>query len=227
MYAEQWEKGAEGESQTAAALAQLGPEWTCWHDLRWPGRRWANIDHLAIGPAGIFVIDSRNWSGAIIVKDGVLRQNGYRREPAVAGCADSALAVGKLLPRYMDRVSPVLCFVRDEPVKGWARDVMLCSTTNLVAMLTSRPAAFGIDEVSDAVITLQARMNSTAEPTQRRQPTPRRQHGTSTRPSAAGNPPSVSALPQPASQTRHRRLRRSLNVGGVDSAALARAAVVA
>jgi hypothetical protein len=97
-YAEAWEKGADGESQTAAALARLGPEWTAWHDLKWPGRRFANIDHLAIGPSGIFVIDSKNWSGAIAVKDSVVRQNGYRREPAVARCADSALAVGELLP---------------------------------------------------------------------------------------------------------------------------------
>jgi hypothetical protein len=163
-YAEQWEKGADGESRTADALSQLGPEWTHWHDLKWPGRRFANIDHLAVGPGGIFVIDSKNWSGNVTVKDDVLRQNGYRRETAVAGCADSALAVGGLLPRYMDRVTPVLCFVRDDDVKGWARDVMLCSTTNLVPMLTSRPAVLGTDEIVDAVITLQVRMNSMAAP---------------------------------------------------------------
>ncbi|MCW2754796.1 MAG: hypothetical protein JWQ32_2207 [Marmoricola sp.] len=159
-YAEKWEKGAEGESHTAAALAQLGPGWTHWHDLKWPGRRFANIDHLAIGPGGIFVIDSKNWSGAITVKDNVLRQNGYRRETAVASCADSALAVGELLPRYLDRTKPVLCFVREDQLEGWVRDVMLCSTTNLVPMLTSRDPVLGTDEIADAIVTLQARMNS-------------------------------------------------------------------
>lgn len=159
-YAEKWERGADGESQTAAALSLLGAEWTRWHDLAWPGRRLANIDHLAIGPGGIVVIDSKNWSGTITVKDGVLRQNGYRRETAVAGCADSALAVGELLPRYLESVKPVLCFVRDDNIEGWARDVMLCSTTNLVAMLTSRPVVLSPAQVMDAVLTLQARMNS-------------------------------------------------------------------
>ena len=91
-YADRWEKGAQCESRTASALSQLGPEWTAWHDLRWPGRRYANIDHLVVGPGGIFVIDSKNWSGDISVRDGVLRQNGYRRESAVAACAYSALA---------------------------------------------------------------------------------------------------------------------------------------
>jgi hypothetical protein len=205
-YAEQWEKGAEGESRTAAALARLGPEWTVWHDLKWPGRRFANIDHLAIGPAGIFVIDSKNWSGTITLKDNVLRQNGYRRETAVAGCADSALAVGELLPRYLDRVRPVLCFVRDEPVEGWARDVMLCSTTNVVAMLTGRPPVLGVDEIADAVITLQARMNSM--PNQ----TPGRGYGTATHPRAGVQPQSLvrSTPAGPPTRTRNRRLKRSL-----------------
>lgn len=160
--AEKWEKGADGETQTAAALAQLGAEWTHLHDLKWPGRKLANIDHLAIGPGGIFVIDSKNWSGTITVKDHVLRQNGYRRETAVAGCAEAALAVGELLPHYLDRLKPVICFVRNDEVEGWARDVMLCSTANLVEMLTSRPRVLSDFEVAEAAVALRARV--TAKP---------------------------------------------------------------
>ena len=159
-YAEQWEKGADGESRTAAELGRLGPEWTCWHDLKWPGRRLANIDHIAIGPGGVFVVDSKNWAGKIAVKDGVLRQNGYQRESAVAGCADSALAVGELVPEYLDAVKPVLCFVRDESVQGWARDVMLCSTANLVDMLASRPRLLSDDQAADIAARLRARITT-------------------------------------------------------------------
>lgn len=159
-YAANWEKGAEGESQTAAALGHLGGEWTHWHDLEWPGRRFANIDHLVVGPSGIFVIDSKNWSGTLTVKNNVLRQNGYGRESAVAGCADSALAVGAILPRYMDRVRPVLCFVQQSEVDGWVREVMLCSTTNVVTMLTSRKPVLDTNEIADIVTTLQLRVNS-------------------------------------------------------------------
>ena len=208
-YAEQWEKGADGESATAAALANLGPEWTCWHDLHWPGRRFANIDHLAIGPAGIFIIDSKNWSGTITVKDNVLRQGGYRRETAVAGCADSALAVGELLPRYLDRVWPVLCFTGEEPVDGWARDVMLCSTSTVVAMVACRPTVLDAGEIADAVLTLQARMRSKTTPP------PRPRAAVAPRLSRP-RPASRAPLPVPVgvtpigSPTRHRRLRRSL-----------------
>lgn len=161
-YAEHWEKGADGESQTAAALGRLGREWTCWHDLRWPGRRLANIDHIAIGPGGIFVIDSKNWSGTVAIKDGVLRQNGYQRETAVASCAESALAVGELVPEYSNAVKPVLCFVREEPIEGWARDVMLSSTLNLVEMLTSRPRLLSDAQVADISTRLGARVSRVA-----------------------------------------------------------------
>jgi hypothetical protein len=135
-----FERGAEGEEATAAALAALTPdEWTVFHDLRWPGRKFANVDHVVVGPPGVFVIDSKNWTGSISVSDNVLRQNGRAREAAVHGSAEAALAVSGLSRTVSPlHVHPVICFVRDEPIVGWARDVMLCSTGNLLEMLTSR-----------------------------------------------------------------------------------------
>lgn len=163
-YADNWEKGADGESHTAAALSHLGVEWTHIHDLRWPGRKLANIDHLAIGPGGIFVIDSKNWSGRITVKENVLRQNGYQRETEVSGCADAALAVGQLAPRYMDCMKPVICFDRDEEISGWAREVMLCSTANIVEMLMSRPRVLSDAEINHAATLLRRCMTTKARP---------------------------------------------------------------
>ena len=103
--AEMWERGADGEAATAQVLQTLPPGWVVLHDLRWPGRRFANIDHVVIGPPGVFVIDSKNWSGRIDVRHDVLRQNGRQREKAVAGAADSALALAESLPGSMCRVS--------------------------------------------------------------------------------------------------------------------------
>lgn len=176
-YADHWEKGADGESQTAAVLGRLGVGWICLHDLEWPGRTRANIDHLVIGPGGIFVIDSKNWSGRVEVKDGVLRQNGYQRESAVAGCADSALAVGELMPDYLDAVKPVLCFVGDAPREGWARDVMLCTTTNLVEMLASRPPLLSDAQVEHVADALSRRMAVRANSVASQLRTPRRLGG--------------------------------------------------
>lgn len=152
--AEAWEKGAEGERAVGAALADLGPDWVVLHDVRWPGRRYANIDHIAIGPGGIFVIDAKNWSGAITVRDDVLRQNGYRRVGALAGCADSAIAVGELVPGHVADVTPVLCFAGAVTIEGSARDVSLCTTTTLVQRLRDTPPVLSPDEVREIGVRL-------------------------------------------------------------------------
>lgn len=148
--ADLFEQGAEGERATAAALALLAPEaWRHIHDVRWPGRRFANIDHIAIGPPGVFVIDSKNWSGSVTVDGQTLRQNGRSRETAVASAADAGLAVSELLPApYSAFVSPVLCFVRQEQMSGWARDVMICSTGNLTTMMLTRTPVMAPEHVA-------------------------------------------------------------------------------
>lgn len=149
-----WEAGAVGERVTGGALSELDAAvWTVWHDVRWPGRERANIDHVVVGPPGVFVIDSKNWSGDLTVANGVLRQNGHSRESAVAGVAEAGLAVFELVPDVP--VHPVMCFAREEPLSGWVRDVMLCSTNNVVVMLQTRPQALTPDQVR----TLSARLD--------------------------------------------------------------------
>jgi Nuclease-related domain len=56
---ERWLRGAAGEGATAELLARLpGRSWAVLHDLAIPGHR-ANIDHLVIGPTGVWVIDTK------------------------------------------------------------------------------------------------------------------------------------------------------------------------
>lgn len=200
--AEMYERGAEGEAATARALASLdAAEWTIFHDVRWPGRKLANVDHVAVGPGGVFVIDSKNWSGRIEVKDSVLRQNGYQREKTVVGAAEAAIAVSLATPDLPGRLAvPVLCFVRDEQLTGWARDVMICATSNIAEMLVSRPTVLdaetrrticlGLDlslrnAARDQVLPISARSRKPtvsalprgpvhAAPTPQRRPTPHR-----------------------------------------------------
>ncbi|MEQ4521419.1 nuclease-related domain-containing protein [Nocardioides kribbensis] len=138
--AERWERGAAGERATADVLATLPAEWTAFHDIRWPGRKLANVDHVVLGPGGVFVIDTKNWSGVVEVRDDVLRQGGWKREREVAAAAEAAIAVSLATPHVSSQLAvPVLCFVREERVEGWARDVMVCSTSTLTEMLLSRP----------------------------------------------------------------------------------------
>lgn len=161
--AEMFEKGAEGESRTAAALSALGPEWVVFHDVRWPGRRMANIDHIVVGPGGVFVIDSKNWAGDVRTVGPVLRQNGRSRERTVDSAADSALAVAELVPTHAHLVRSVLCFVGQPQLAGWVRDVMVCSTANVTRMLLSRPRLLDEARVRELAFLIDLELQSALE----------------------------------------------------------------
>lgn len=54
-----WLRGAAGEEATAALLDRLPPRrWAVLHDRRLPGSA-ANVDHLVVGPGGVWVVDSK------------------------------------------------------------------------------------------------------------------------------------------------------------------------
>ena len=114
-----------------------------------PPSETSHIDRLAVGPGGIFLIHRVDWTGRISCDDSVLRQNGLQRELVVARCADAAITVASLLPTELVRhVHPVLCFARDEPLSGWARDVKLCSTATLEQFLLTRPPVLPPERVA-------------------------------------------------------------------------------
>ena len=60
-----WRQGAAGERRTARLLDPLERQgWVVLHDLAVPSSR-ANIDHLVIGPGGVFVVDSKQYRGRL------------------------------------------------------------------------------------------------------------------------------------------------------------------
>jgi hypothetical protein len=59
--AARWLAGANGEKATALWLRPLTYRgWVILHDRSIPGMR-ANVDHILIGPGGLFVVDSKMW----------------------------------------------------------------------------------------------------------------------------------------------------------------------
>jgi hypothetical protein len=60
-----WRRGAAGERRTARLLAPLERHgWTILHDLAIPVSP-ANLDHLAIGPGGVVLVDSKRYRGRL------------------------------------------------------------------------------------------------------------------------------------------------------------------
>lgn len=77
-----WATGASGEEITAAELDPLVVDgYHVFHDLRIPGSR-ANIDHVVVGPAGCFVVETKRYSGQLTLSGGEFRVNGRRIDVA-------------------------------------------------------------------------------------------------------------------------------------------------
>ncbi len=68
-----WQSGATGERKLGQKLASLGDSIIALHDRRVPKSR-ANIDHIVIGAAGVYVIDAKRYQKAKIA---VRRSGGF------------------------------------------------------------------------------------------------------------------------------------------------------
>lgn len=148
------ERGAEGRRATARALDELGPGWTVLHDVDWPGRPQSGHDKVVIGPAGVFVVATETWTGAVRLDSGVLQQNGQPRVQSTATAAEAARAVGALLATS---VTPVLCLA-GRRIGGLAGAVVVCSTHGLVPMLESRASVLCAEEVEALVAVARCRL---------------------------------------------------------------------
>jgi len=103
-----WQRGASGERHTARLLRRLTREgFVVFHDLAVPGNASANVDHLVIGPTGVFVIDSKQWTGSVHQgADGLAWHNHYLLDRALETVRWEAQAIGRLLGT---RINPLLC----------------------------------------------------------------------------------------------------------------------
>jgi hypothetical protein len=147
-----WERGAAGEERLGARLDSLASaELAVLHDRRIPGTR-ANIDHIVVTSAGIWIIDAKRYKGRpeLKIEGGILRP---RVEKLFVGGRDCTKLVDGVI-RQVELVREVavgqvpatgaLCFVEaDWPLIGGAfatRDVHVLWPKRLVKMLMDASA---------------------------------------------------------------------------------------
>lgn len=142
-----WSVGAAGEAIVAAKMSELAPSgWLALHDVHWPGRPKANLDHILIGPGGVVVVDAKNWSGNVQAGGGRLRQNGYRRDREVLAASEQGAAVAALLePRHRLFAHGWICLVAQPDV-----DEIAGSAVRILGLDMLCPAAAGLPPVLDA-----------------------------------------------------------------------------
>jgi hypothetical protein len=102
-----WQRGAAGERRTARLLDRLTRDgYVVFHDLAVPNSP-ANVDHLVIGPSGVFVIDSKQWTGSVHQgSDGLAWHNHYRLDRTLETVHWEAEAISRILGT---RAAALLC----------------------------------------------------------------------------------------------------------------------
>jgi hypothetical protein len=93
-----WRRGAQGERRTARLLERLVRDgYVVFHDLAVPDSD-ANVDHLVIGPSGVFVIDSKQWTGSVHQgADGLVWHNHYPLDRTLETVRWEARAISRVL----------------------------------------------------------------------------------------------------------------------------------
>jgi hypothetical protein len=147
-----WRRGAAGERRTARLLGPLqGQGWVVLHDLAVPGSP-ANLDHLVIGPGGVFVIDSKQYRGRLqLDPSGRLWHGRCPLAPSLRAVSFEADQAAQVLPDPGVVVLPVVA-VHGAQVP-WGKvvieGVLVVAARRLPSMLRALPPRLGPERIAD------------------------------------------------------------------------------
>jgi hypothetical protein len=159
--------GAEGERAAARLLnplADLG--WVMLHDRRVPKGR-ENIDHIAIGPGGIAVVETKNWSGKVLVTADALRRNGRDANGAVEQVLRQVAAIQAtgVLNDSEEWIRPIIYVHRAQIERKGSRrrparpqGVRVCGPRDLVPAITDGPNVLSAEQVKTIADELESRL---------------------------------------------------------------------
>lgn len=91
-----WRIGADGEEAVAEQLSKLGPAWHVIHAIR-VGNRGADIDHLLIGPPGVFTVNAKHHPHANVWAGGDTFMINGQRVPYIRNSRHEAHRAARLL----------------------------------------------------------------------------------------------------------------------------------
>ncbi|AWB88091.1 nuclease-related domain-containing protein [Mycetocola zhujimingii] len=157
-----WFLGALGERKVAALLSALGPEFTVLHSVP-VGKGDSDIDHVVIGPSGVFTINTKNHTGKKVWVGGrAMLINGHK-VPHIRNAAFEARRAGKLLSAASGLTVPVTAVIvvvnvasltiRHEPEADGVR-LLVIRDSQLLGAVATRPefSAAQVQQIVDAAI---------------------------------------------------------------------------
>ena len=137
-----WRTGAIGEERTGELLLPLEAAGFCiLHDRAIPRSR-ANIDHIVVGPPGVFIVETKNYERKLSRRRKEQFADQAKREAAAVATVVAPLAV-----------TPLVCVHRAD--LGWFKVVVdgvrFVSPRELIKLLRKEPAQLAPEDVTRVV----------------------------------------------------------------------------
>ena len=149
--------GAKAEQAVAEALNELPDDYYVFHDLEFPG---FNIDHVVLGPNGIFLVETKSQKGNITQENDVLLRNGRKFfKDFLKQCWSQAYSLRDHLNAERLRglsIKPILCFSQGfVEIRGPVRGVAVLNVGYLRPYILSQRGSVS-DQTRDQIIPLLA-----------------------------------------------------------------------
>lgn len=101
-----WNKGIKGENIIAEYLNQLPEDYIVFNDVKFPGS-WGNLDHVVLGPNGVFLIETKNYSGFFVIDniEWYYKKHSYFAGPlkrSISQPGKQVIKNAKALKNYLD-----------------------------------------------------------------------------------------------------------------------------
>jgi len=145
-----WRRGAEGERAVAERLRSLGSSWRVLHGVP-VGSGATDIDHLVIGPGGVFSLNTKNHlGGRVKVTSKAVYVNGSY-QPYLAKSRGEGKRATKLLSTALRRHTPVqsviVVLASDFTVQAQPDDVPVIGRNRIAKWLSAQPAVLTAEDV--------------------------------------------------------------------------------
>lgn len=139
-------KGAQGEEAVARELGFLSSDYRVFNCIE-SGKEAllppnGDYDHVVIGPTGIFVVETKNWSGVITLDDGTIFYNGNKPDrPPLDQAKAAASSLRTTLTETCGQpveVMPIVCFAANTFGKGTcgSEGVIVCNLRDLNVVIS-------------------------------------------------------------------------------------------
>ena len=150
-------KGARGEEMVAGEFARLPATWTIFNGLLLPNG--SDADHVAVGPNGIFLIETKHWLGDVALEDGKIIANGRTiNKSPITQVRNLTDELATFLPQHAEHIHGVLCFAGPQfsSAPQHLDEVTICSYLDLSHMMTKEVPLWNAAEVASCVAQLGA-----------------------------------------------------------------------